>query len=210
MSQSSYYNDFYKELSVIDNQYNLIDKIEPMLPDLKTKSRVLDIGCGHGAIAKALLGRGFDVSGVEINQEALSSLRAAGINAIEKDISQPFSLDKQYDLILLLDVLEHVFDQADVLKEVDRILKDNGTFLVTVPWDFIMGPFFLLFNLNCLYMGYVKGSIYHKYRCGHIHHFTKSRLKEVLAQNGFVLDKVFVVNGLLLYASARKQTLKSK
>jgi hypothetical protein len=58
--------------------------------------------------------------------------------------------------------------------------------------------------LNCLYMGYIKGSVYHKYRCGHIHHFTKTRLRKTLLENGFVLEKVFVVNGLLLYAEARK------
>jgi hypothetical protein len=57
-------------------------------------------------------------------------------------------------------------------------------------------------------MGYIKGSLYHKYRCGHIHHFTKKRLKEALESNGFVLEKVFVVNGLLLYASARKKSFK--
>jgi hypothetical protein len=53
-------------------------------------------------------------------------------------------------------------------------------------------------------MGYIKGSLYHKYRCGHIHHFTKTRLRETLAENGFALQDVFVVNGLLLYATAKK------
>jgi hypothetical protein len=57
-------------------------------------------------------------------------------------------------------------------------------------------------------MGYIRGSVYHKYRCGHIHHFTKERLKKALEQNGFFLNKIFVVNGLLLYAVANKRKLK--
>jgi hypothetical protein len=51
----------------------------------------------------------------------------------------------------------------------------------------------------------MRGTIYHKYRCGHIHHFTKKRLKKALASNGFFLNKIFVVNGLLLYAVANKK-----
>ena len=51
---------------------------------------------------------------------------------------------------------------------VDR--NADGRLVVTVPWDFFLSPFFLLFNLNCLYLGYIRGSRYHRYRCGHIHH----------------------------------------
>jgi 2-polyprenyl-3-methyl-5-hydroxy-6-metoxy-1,4-benzoquinol methylase len=148
MSQSSYYNDFYKELSVIDNQYNLIDKIEPMLPKLKVGSSVLDIGCGHGAIAKALAVQGLDVSGVEINQDALASLRAAGINAIEKDISKPFFLNKKYDLILLLDVLEHVFDPVSLLESASNHLAEEASMIITVPLYFD-----LLDRLRILFSG---------------------------------------------------------
>jgi SAM-dependent methyltransferase len=51
------------------------------------------------------------------------------------------------------EVLEHVFDQADVLQEVSRVLKDNGTFLITVPYDYFLGPFFILFNLKLFVYG---------------------------------------------------------
>jgi hypothetical protein len=52
-------------------------------------------------------------------------------------------------------------------------------------------------------MGYVRGSLYHKYRCGHINHFTKSRLRDTLQKNGLELTELHVINGLLLYGAAR-------
>ena len=66
-----------------------------------------------------------------------------------------------------------------------------------------LGPFFVLFNINCIYMGYLRGSNYHKYRCGHVNHFTKTRLRHTLEESGFELQRLFVVNGLLLYAQAK-------
>jgi SAM-dependent methyltransferase len=136
MGQDAYYNAFYRELSRIDNQHNSITKIEALLPSLKNATRVLDIGCGHGAIAKTLLDRGCDVSGMEINAEALDSLRQAGVRAIEQDISVPFELPARYELILLLDVLEHVFDPVSLLEVAHKHLDENGQLIITVPLYF--------------------------------------------------------------------------
>jgi SAM-dependent methyltransferase len=169
----------------------------------KKGMKMADLGCGNVRWNIHHL----PVFGVDINDKMLKwakkNKRLAGFK-VAADLSKTGLKAKSLDVVLMSEVLEHVFNHKETLGEVRRILKDNGTFLITVPYDFFLGPFFVLFNLNCLWMGYVKGSVYHKYRCGHIHHFTKSRLRKTLADNGFRLDKVFVVNGLLLYATARK------
>jgi 2-polyprenyl-3-methyl-5-hydroxy-6-metoxy-1,4-benzoquinol methylase len=169
--------------------------------------KIADLGCGNCLwnIQK------FPVLGVDINEEMLRWAKKHKLLKDYKvcdDLAKTEIKSKSLDLVLMSEVLEHVFDQTEVLREVSRILKDDGTFLITVPYDYFLGPFFILFNLNCLYMGYIRGSVYHKYRCGHIHHFTKKRLKKALVQNGFFLNKIFVVNGLLLYAVANKRKLK--
>jgi len=165
--------------------------------------KMADLGCGNCLWNIHQL----PILGIDINRKMLTwakKHKRLKDFKVCSDLAKTGLKAKSLDVVLMSEVLEHVFDQAEVIQEVGRVLKDNGTFLITVPYDFFMGPFFILFNLNCLYMGYVKGSEYHKYRCGHIHHFTKSRLREALARNGFTLEKIFVVNGLLLYASARK------
>ena len=74
----SYYNDFYKELSKIDMQNNSFSKIEDMLPKLYGNEEFLDIGCGYGSVSYELIKKGFSVSGVEINNEALKILSDRG------------------------------------------------------------------------------------------------------------------------------------
>ena len=46
-----------------------------------------------------------------------------------------------------------------------------------------------MFNINCLYQGIVRGSRYHLYRCGHVNHFTISRLSAVLKKAGFKVER---------------------
>jgi ubiquinone/menaquinone biosynthesis C-methylase UbiE len=169
----------------------------------KKGMKMADLGCGncHWNIHH------LPVFGVDINSKMLQwakKNKRLKDYKVCTDLSKTGLKAKSLDVVLMSEVLEHVFNQAEVLDEVKRILKDEGTFLITVPYDYFLGPFFILFNLNCLYMGYIRGSLYHKYRCGHIHHFTKTRLRATLKQKGFELTDVFVVNGLLLYATARK------
>ena len=165
--------------------------------------KMADLGCANCWWNN----HGLPVVGVDINEQML---KWAKRNNRLKDYKVTANLartglkTKDFDLVLMSETLEHVLDLQGVLSEVKRVLKDKGTFLITVPYDYFLGPFFILFNLNCIYMGYIRGSVYHKYRCGHINHFTKSRLCQVLAENGFSLKKCFVVNGLLLYAVAEK------
>jgi len=104
------------------------------------------------------------------------------------------------------EVLEHLFNLYETLEEVRSLLKGDGRFIITVPYDFFLGPFFIMFNVNCLYQGFIKGSRYHRYRCGHINHFTISRLRRVLYEAGLHLESVRVVNGLSLFAVARKRS----
>ncbi len=165
--------------------------------------KLVDLGCGNCWWNST----GLPVTGVDINGKMLRWAKRNGrlrdFKVVE-DISKTGLKTHGYDLVIMTEVLEHLFDLKGSLAEVDRLLKDKGQFLLTVPYDYFMGPFFVLFNLNCIFQGFVLGSVYHRYRCGHIHHYDKGRLKMVLETNGFTLKQIFVVNGLLLYAIAEK------
>lgn len=165
--------------------------------------RVADLGCGNCWWNT----QGIPVTGVDINEKMLAWAKRNGRLSdyrVCADLSQPGLPTATFDLVVMSEVLEHLLNGPDVLAAIKGLLKDDGKLLLTVPYDVFLGPFFVLFNLNCLYQGYVRGSDYHKHRCGHVNHFTRSRLRRVLVDNGFELERMFVVNGLLLYSVNRK------
>lgn len=97
------------------------------------KPLILDAGCGTGLAEDVLSGLG-DVIGMDIAPEALwdrgttspESLCGASIS------SAPFP-DRTFDLVVALDVLEHIEDDATVMRELYRVCKPGGRLLLTVP-----------------------------------------------------------------------------
>jgi SAM-dependent methyltransferase len=167
----------------------------------KPGMKIADLGCGNCWWNI----RGYPVVGVDVNENMLRWAKQHGRLAeyhISGDLSQTGLPDKSVDIVIMSETLEHLLNLEQTLIEVRRILRNGGTFLITVPYDFFLGPFFILFNVNCLWQGYVRGSIYHRYRCGHVNHFTRKRLVHLLNANGFKLHDLFVVNGMSLYAAA--------
>ncbi len=166
--------------------------------------RIADLGCGNCLWNTHRL----PVTGVDINERMLKwSLKNNYLAdyRVTADLSQTGLPADSFDIIVMSETLEHLSNLPEVLLEVQRILKDDGLFILTVPYDIFLGPFFILFNLNCVYMAYVRGSEYHKYRCGHINHFTKYRLRNTLEKSGFQMNNLIIVNGLLLYGTAQKR-----
>lgn len=90
---------------------------------------VLDVGCGAGFISNKLAEEGYRLTGID---QSASSLRVAERHAskevryVQADaMALPFPA-ASFDVVLLLDVLEHVEDPAAVIAEAVRVLKDGG------------------------------------------------------------------------------------
>ncbi len=162
---------------------------------------IADLGCGNCWWNV----HSYPVIGVDVNEKMLRWARdhnRLSDYRVTDDLSRTGLADKSMDIVIMSETLEHLLNLDQTLAEVRRILKPQGVFLITVPYDFFLGPFFILFNINCLWQGYLRGSIYHRYRCGHVNHFTKKRLRNVLSAYGFEIRRLTVVNGLSLYAAA--------
>ncbi|NER33268.1 MAG: class I SAM-dependent methyltransferase [Oscillatoria sp. SIO1A7] len=98
---------------------------------LRVGSKVLDLGSGEGHIARAFVERDFDVSCVEPSNSARKILDSYGLVNYPKITDIPSEV--KYDLILLVEVIEHFNFPIDALNEAKSRLTDDGVIFVTTP-----------------------------------------------------------------------------
>jgi SAM-dependent methyltransferase len=104
----------------------------------RTGSRVLDLGCGTGELARALAAAGLRVTGCDISPQML--LRAArdrdgcaGWVRLEPDWRRlPFA-SAAFDVVVAASVLEYVAEPAAVLRECARVLRPGGSCCTRCP-----------------------------------------------------------------------------
>ena len=116
--------------------------LENELPDWRTK-RILDVGCGTGAILKRL-GNPEKNIGVDLAPEALVFCRQRGLhNVREGDIcALPFA-DASFDAVICSSVLYHqwVGDIERAMEEMHRVLGPGGVLVINVPaFRFLRSP----------------------------------------------------------------------
>ena len=138
--EQQYINTKKYIVSFVDEAYKLNPGME-----------VLEIGCGEGGVLKAFIDAGMTGVGVDLHtykfdlavQFLDEYIKDGRITLINKDIYSP-ELQKQFnerfDLIILKDTLEHIFDQEKLIGYLRGFLKDNGMmFLAFPPWNMPFG-----------------------------------------------------------------------
>lgn len=129
----------YKEMSEREDHYwwhtgrmDIVDKQLAKLSNGKKGLKILNVGCGTGGTIPTLEKYG-KVINIDISPEALKFLKMRGhTGTLIKDHRLPFK-DSEFDLVIALDVLEHIEQDQLALNEWGRILKKNGKVFITVP-----------------------------------------------------------------------------
>lgn len=104
--------------------------LRELVPDGKPR-RILDVGCGSGVFLGALAEFG-EAEGVEpVAELAAASPHRSRIHVTEFD--GRFRAERPYDLVLMLDVLEHLPDPVVALQAARDALAPGGKLVVTVP-----------------------------------------------------------------------------
>lgn len=93
---------------------------------------ICDLGCGFGANSNFYNNSNLDPYLLELNSDALLSLKEQGYKNVIKWKS-PAPLDKKFDFIFLTDVLEHIEDDKGCINWVSDHLHKNGHVLLTCP-----------------------------------------------------------------------------
>ncbi len=95
----------------------------------------IEIGCGEGSFGAVIAGAYRRYAGFDISERAVGRARARGLDARAHDIGQgplPVATGSA-DLVVALDVLEHVFDPPSFLAECARVLGPGGRLLLSTP-----------------------------------------------------------------------------
>jgi SAM-dependent methyltransferase len=102
----------------------------------------LDIGCGVGSNLRALgLAGLYKTVGLDRSFYALSLAKSRlNLPLINGDLNQLPVRSKSFGLIIAMDILEHLEDDANGIRELYRVLKNEGTLILTVPaFGFLWG-----------------------------------------------------------------------
>ena len=134
--EKNYYKDYFrleKNNWLFRVRRNLIYSIFKEY-NINSGMRILDYGCGSGFIVGQLQARGYDVHGTDISGEAIEYGTSQGIRNLQttSGIQVDFP-DESFDLILAMDVVEHINEDNLVIKELERLLRPNGRIIITVP-----------------------------------------------------------------------------
>jgi SAM-dependent methyltransferase len=95
-------------------------------------ARILDVGCGAALFFDALQQSGH-VEGIESDRAAVEGSGKWRSRIVVGELDDSYKPEAPFDLILLLDLLEHVHNPDQVLRRAAEIVKSSGHILITVP-----------------------------------------------------------------------------
>jgi 2-polyprenyl-3-methyl-5-hydroxy-6-metoxy-1,4-benzoquinol methylase len=140
--------------------------------------KLLDIGCGSGERMEKMQRLGWTVSGIDFDKKAVEVAKRRGLDVACGTIPGTWFPADTFDVVTLSQVIEHVPDPIELLRECQRILKPGGRVVVTTP--------------NTASWGY---RLFKEHWRGlepprHLHLFGPSSIQQTLRKAGF--DFVFV------------------
>jgi len=100
-------------------------------------ANILDVGCGMGRFLLAFRGNGYaNLSGIDVDDYQIGIAKKEGLDVNLVDATKFFGHNKKhYDLITMIDCLEHIEkdEQVDLLSNINKNLNDGGMLVIRVP-----------------------------------------------------------------------------
>ena len=152
----------------------------------RPSARLLDLGCGAGALASRLSSAGFQVTGCDAHPEIFH--KHGHIPFVAADLNQNFAdrFDAPFEAIVAVEIIEHLENPWHFMRQCRDLLEPGGRFLLTTPN--IDTPRSVL---NLIINGTFKGFSDHDYRKdGHITHLSQWQIGKCTESAGLRLDAV--------------------
>lgn len=128
------YKNYPSTMKDMDEKPFYESRMAPIFYEIPFKSKVLDIGANDGVFLKFLKEKKqCDIHGVDISDTAIEEAKKIGVEVLKADAHKLPYEDKTFDAVVIMEVLSHVHNPKEVLKEARRVLKRNGVLLGSTP-----------------------------------------------------------------------------
>ena len=152
--------------------------------------RVLDVGCGIGSFSRFFVeqdDRRSQVVGIDINlfllEEAQKRWQGRTFKGQQADIGWYWDFESEsFDVVLVGEVLGHLFDPWFVMKEAFRVLRPDGLLLISVPNSFHKDKVSRMVREERIEL---------RYREEHIRYFSPSTLAQLMRETGFRVEEMW-------------------
>lgn len=135
------YKDYFKDATYGNERYDWIMK--RFFANTENKV-ILDIGCGTGTLLVRLKENNNQVYGIDVSETGVKKVKEKGIVCDLLDLNVntlPFS-DNYFNVVICLETMEHLENPYHCLREIRRVLKPQGIFLISIPNPRILHPYF--------------------------------------------------------------------
>ena len=170
------------------NRFLEVKKFSPV-----TQGKILDIGCHSGLFTKQLTEsiKPSKIYGIDISESAISSAkhRIKGAHFYTGDAHNlPFK-NSFFDKIFCLEMLEHVENPSQVVSEIKRVLKKNGTGIILIPTEsYLFRAIWFFWNITNPV-----------WKHAHVQHFSKKSLSTLLKRHNLKITKSKTIHYNMLY-----------
>lgn len=198
------YQNFYSKVYQNKNTFLLDKKWQEVVKkrlsiQYSSKRRILDIACGVSTLGMIF---GSNISGLEINPEAVKVLRKLGIKVKKGDVEKKWDFpDNHFNIVIASHIIEHVVNPDHLISEAKRVLKKDGILIIATPnlaaWFnrilLLLGyqPFFTEVSTidKTLGIKFTRRLTKKREPLGHLRLFTQGALSDILDLHGFKIIK---------------------
>jgi SAM-dependent methyltransferase len=154
-------------------------------PHPSTRARALELGCSDGRFLEELRGAGWDAVGVELSAEPAQRARQRGFTVHQGMLEPGMFPAGGFDACFAWMVVEHLHDPLATLREMRRLLADDGWLVFSVPnygcWESrVFGRYWLALDVP-----------------RHLQHFRPATVRQLLRASGFRVERIIHQRNML-------------